>query len=277
VPRNDLIIDVGMHVGEDTRFYLDKGFNVVAVEANPDMVRGAEVRFADEIAAGRLRIFEVAIAECRGEIELAIAGESGLASVVADEVRRAEEHGFEFERVPVTAVPFDDILREVGVPYYLKVDIEGMDLACVRALRHFDERPIYVSIESSVTSAETAWGFDNVFAELAELWTLGYRAFNYVNQMRVQQLPSPALEGRARVQLLPSINSSGAFGREVPGRWLTIEQALLRGWGLRVQQEFGGHRGRWASLPPGLLYRGIRSRVLKRPTGFFDLHARWGA
>jgi 16S rRNA A1518/A1519 N6-dimethyltransferase RsmA/KsgA/DIM1 with predicted DNA glycosylase/AP lyase activity len=34
--HKDLIYDVGMHHGEDTEFYLRKGFRVVAFEADPD-------------------------------------------------------------------------------------------------------------------------------------------------------------------------------------------------------------------------------------------------
>lgn len=32
--KSDRIFDIGMHRGEGTRFYLAKGFRVVAVEAN---------------------------------------------------------------------------------------------------------------------------------------------------------------------------------------------------------------------------------------------------
>ena len=32
---DDLIFDVGFHKGEDTEFYLKKGFPVVAADANP--------------------------------------------------------------------------------------------------------------------------------------------------------------------------------------------------------------------------------------------------
>jgi hypothetical protein len=35
-PHEDLIYDIGMHQGEDTEFYLQKGFNVIAFEADPD-------------------------------------------------------------------------------------------------------------------------------------------------------------------------------------------------------------------------------------------------
>ena len=37
----DLIYDVGMHNGADTAFYLAKGFRVVAVEANPELVQAS--------------------------------------------------------------------------------------------------------------------------------------------------------------------------------------------------------------------------------------------
>ena len=36
--HKDLIYDVGMHKGEDTEFYLRKGFRVIAIEADPDLV-----------------------------------------------------------------------------------------------------------------------------------------------------------------------------------------------------------------------------------------------
>ena len=32
-----IIFDIGMHCGEDTDFYLKKGFTVVGVEANPEL------------------------------------------------------------------------------------------------------------------------------------------------------------------------------------------------------------------------------------------------
>ena len=142
-----------------------------------------------------------------------------------------------------------------------------------KALRAFDDRPPYISIESTITSAEPALGFDQIFRN-SQNCGLSVIAVSDVNQLRPQRLPNPPLEGDAMVQPEPGGYSSGAFGLELPGRWLRVEQALLGGWALRIQQELGGHRGRWASLPPGFVYRGVRSRILKHPTGFFDLHAR---
>jgi hypothetical protein len=57
----DLIYDVGLHDGTDTRHYLDSGFRVVAVEANPASVAAAAAQFAEEIADGRLVIVDSAV------------------------------------------------------------------------------------------------------------------------------------------------------------------------------------------------------------------------
>ncbi len=59
----NLIYDVGMHKGEDTLFYLKKGYNVIAFEANPDLVAECRVKFADEIKNNQLVIIEGAIVD----------------------------------------------------------------------------------------------------------------------------------------------------------------------------------------------------------------------
>ena len=52
--QNDLIYDIGMHKGEDTDFYLRKGFSVVAIEANPDLCKECTQKFRRARDSGRL-------------------------------------------------------------------------------------------------------------------------------------------------------------------------------------------------------------------------------
>ena len=59
----DLVYDVGMHMGEDSDYYLKKGFKVVAFEANPDLLAHCKNRFSKEIQTGRLTIVEGAIVD----------------------------------------------------------------------------------------------------------------------------------------------------------------------------------------------------------------------
>ena len=50
-----------MHKGEDTHYYLLKGFDVVAFEADPNLVQFSKRRFKKEIDQKRLIIIEGAI------------------------------------------------------------------------------------------------------------------------------------------------------------------------------------------------------------------------
>ena len=61
-----LIYDIGMHVGQDTEFYLKKGFRVVAVEANPVLADEQRNRFENAISAGQLFLINKGIATQRG-------------------------------------------------------------------------------------------------------------------------------------------------------------------------------------------------------------------
>ena len=61
-----LIYDVGMHNGDDTAFYLAKGHRVIAIEADPALVKQAETRFSAERRSGQLTILKVGIAARSG-------------------------------------------------------------------------------------------------------------------------------------------------------------------------------------------------------------------
>jgi 16S rRNA A1518/A1519 N6-dimethyltransferase RsmA/KsgA/DIM1 with predicted DNA glycosylase/AP lyase activity len=65
--QGDLIFDVGMHLGEDTEFYLKKGFRVVAIEADPLHCSRVAERFAREVAKRQLVILNVAITKLEAD------------------------------------------------------------------------------------------------------------------------------------------------------------------------------------------------------------------
>ena len=48
-----VIFDLGTNDGEDTAFYLKRGFNVVALEANPALCERERQRFRNESSQGR--------------------------------------------------------------------------------------------------------------------------------------------------------------------------------------------------------------------------------
>ena len=81
----ELIIDVGVNDGRDTAFYLHRGFRVVAIDANPEMIAQCAKTFSDAIRAKRLTLLNVGIAPSAGRRTLYFdRREPAVASLNAD-------------------------------------------------------------------------------------------------------------------------------------------------------------------------------------------------
>jgi FkbM family methyltransferase len=160
-----LIIDVGAHNGDDTAYYLNCGYRVVSVEANPVL--------ADELRQ-RFRDFPVCVENvCVGQAD------SETVTFWVNQVNStwssferavAAREGTEAIPVEVPSVQMGTLLKRYGVPHYLKIDIEGMDEECLRSVDPANA-PKYISLEVS-HSGDIIGG----------LQALGYTHFKLVNQ-----------------------------------------------------------------------------------------------
>lgn len=163
----DLIYDVGMNDGNDTAYYLYKGFRVVAIEADPILAARGRERFADEIRQGRLTILDVGIGP---QAEIARFWVNDERSEWSSFVRElACREGTACHSIDVRCVRFGEILGQYGVPFYLKIDIEHNDAYCLEDITVADT-PQYISVEA------------NDLQDLIRLSNLGYNAFKCVNQ-----------------------------------------------------------------------------------------------
>lgn len=218
-----IIFDVGAHKGEDTEFYLKKGFKVVAIEANPILAQNLREKFSEELAKGTLILIESAVADHDGEIEFFLNELSVWGTTHKSWVERNEKMGKRSTSIRVPAVKFTRVIEEYGVPHYLKIDIEGSDMLCVHAFAQTESRPNFISIESSKTS------WRDLLTEFDTFWKMGYRRFKIINQKWVpgQVEPNPPREGVFSNHSFPH-DSSGLFGDDLPGPWLTKRQALTK-------------------------------------------------
>jgi FkbM family methyltransferase len=213
VAEMPLIMDIGMNNGLDSLFYLRKGFRVVAIEANPLLVKKAQFDLASYIASGQLIIEHVGLGEQEGQFNFYINLENDhWSSFVKDYGTR---NGTRYEEISINCIKPQSLFEKYGMPYYLKIDIEGKDINVVRSLHDFTDRPQYISIEENQTYF------------FAELWSLGYRGFKLVDQRNLTQVkcPNPPLEG-IYVDATFDGNTSGPFGKEAPGEWMTFDLAL---------------------------------------------------
>ena len=218
--REDLIFDVGMHLGEDTDFYLKKGFRVVAFEANPAFIQHCEARFSGAVASEKLVIVSGAVAPGTvSSVPFYInLMNTHWGTLNRDWVERNERRGAPSKVIEVPRIEILDYFRRYGVPYYLKIDIEGSDITAVGSLQELDGRPQFISIETNINR------FRCVLEEIELLRALGYRKFKPVQQ---ETLDGTRLVSRARdgslFEHVFEHGASGPFGDDLPGEWFDYD------------------------------------------------------
>ncbi|MDH5188963.1 MAG: FkbM family methyltransferase [Rhodospirillaceae bacterium] len=216
---NNLIFDLGFHFGEDTDFYLAKGFDVVAVEANPYLIDNGRKKYSTEIKNGKLTLLHNAISSAAGKESFYIHPNKTEWSSCLKEM--AESDGSSAEKVSVDAVNILQLTEEYGVPYYMKVDVEGCDVIVASQLSSLNKKPLYVSFETSKKD------YADIFSYLH---ASGYDEFQLVNQINNEFRPMPeaSMEGNS-IDYKFGTYSSGFFGKDLPGdRWLTYDEALTQ-------------------------------------------------
>lgn len=216
---NNLIFDLGYHNGDDTQYYLAKGYNVVAIEANPYLAAEGEIRFAQEIEAGRLRLINKAISSVTGKIEFYLHQTNSDWSSCYKEIVKSD--GSEPETVIVEAVSLHQLYQQFGVPYYVKVDLEGCDVYTAQQVFEYKKKPAFISFETSKRD------YAGIFSYL---YVSGFKKFQLVNQL-LHQHRSAKLQGHMGEQTNYEFTkySSGLFGDDLPAdKWLTFDEALSR-------------------------------------------------
>ncbi len=198
-----MIFDLGLNDGEDTAFYLKRGFNVVALEANPVLCENVLRRFDSDIGKGHLQVLNVAISDRSGSAKFYVNLENDHWSSL--DSTWAGRDGSTFKETTVECVTLRELFAQFGVPYYLKIDVEGADRTVLEQLRGSEVLPLFVSVE------DCRLGFDYMRIMAA----CGYNAFKLLDQSTVPQLKDP------ETGHVFAAGSTGPFGDDLPGQWLT--------------------------------------------------------
>jgi FkbM family methyltransferase len=252
MPRNDLIFDVGANNGDDTAAYLGRGYNVVAVEANPSLCLDLRARFQHELGLGRLTLAEGAIAECPGEtITLYInSADSEWGTTVPSYARQGEALRGTIQTISVPTLTILSLVEQFGVPHYLKIDIEGADILCLRGLVGQPDVPTYVSIErpKSISGQREV---------LELLRKLGYAKFQIIDQTATSDQAHPLLSFKR--------GDTGLFGDELPsGDWINYAGTMWRLAEILLRK---------ALFRPGLMQKLPAVSRFAATGKWFDIHA----
>lgn len=206
---NNLIFDLGFHNGDDTAYYLHKGYDVVAIEANPKLHELGKIRFNKEIGNGKLTLLNLAFNDTiNDKVDFYINPERYDLSTC--DLNKVKYWGVEPITVDVLTISYIDMISMFGVPYYIKCDIEGLDYLLIKQISDkLDNIPEYLSFELS--------RFD-YFKIFSYLYVSGYTKFQLINQLALDKDDDFSF----------TEYSSGKFGKFLSDNWLSFDECLTR-------------------------------------------------
>ncbi|HET9280042.1 MAG TPA: FkbM family methyltransferase [Flavitalea sp.] len=273
-----IVFDLGAHKGEDSDFYLRKGFRVIAVEASEKLYASILDKFRDHPKSADFTIVNYAITEQDDQLITFYENtEKSVWGTVFDtwNARNTKLHSSS-TKTTVKTIRLDTLIKQQLGPTdsieYIKIDIEGADMMALKSLVGINQRPRFISLESEKIS------WPGLMEEFRVLTELGYSKFKIIDQSKIssQQCPYPSKEGEY-IDYKFTTGSSGLFGDELPGEWLSLNDAIKAYKKIFVGYKYFGDYGIFNNklfMKNRYLKKAMRMFNLSFPhVGWYDTHA----
>lgn len=243
-PDDYYVIDVGMHDGKDSEYYLRRGFKVIAFEANPELCKNAVKYFANKGYDDRIDIRNLAISHKPGEALSFFVNRHNSTWSSLDEKLGKRRDGA--EEITVTTCDLGEELSQVfHLIHMVKIDIEGFDAVALQQLLSHPNPPKYVSVENGTLQMITL------------LANAGYDGFKFSNQREVPYQPKPKDQKHGYiVDTSFAKGASGHFGEDIIGGWRNKNEAVILCNALSAAREVAS------------------GNLFAEAIGWFDMHAR---
>ena len=206
--NDEYILDVGMNNGDDTDYYLTKGFCVIAVEANSYLCKIARARFSKAIESKRLIILNAAVSDEIGTCPFYINKDNSHWSSL--DISWAQRNNTRVELNVIDCINMGTILTRYGTPHYIKIDIEGADKIALNQIMQSGYTPRYISVEDCYLGYE----YIKILADS------GFKKFKLSNQANVISSLDVDINYEFKA------GSSGPFGEDLSGFWRSKEEFL---------------------------------------------------
>jgi FkbM family methyltransferase len=172
VRANDLVFDIGAHVGDRTASFLRLGAKVVALEPQPRVFRALRLIHGRNPQA---TLCAQAVGAAAGTLEMFLNTDNPTISTLSHDLIAAAQtaQGWQSQtwdaRHTVQVITLDHLIATHGIPHFVKIDVEGHEAEVLAGLT--TALPL-LSFELTTIQRDVAHDC------IARLATLGEYAFN---------------------------------------------------------------------------------------------------
>jgi FkbM family methyltransferase len=156
--KGAVVFDVGANKGNKTKAFLDMGCKVVCVEPEQKCLGTLHYRFDRNPS---VKIINKGLSDKEGKMTLHIqefrSGYNTLSDKWADSLvnsadERKENTARFIDEYEVDITTLDQVIRQEGKPFYIKIDVEGLELAVLKGL----STPVpFISFEANLPEFKT--------------------------------------------------------------------------------------------------------------------------
>ena len=202
----DLCFDIGAHVGNRVRCWRALGARVIALEPQPDFVRILAALFGND---PDVAIIAQAVGQTPGSATLLTSRRTPTVSTLSPQwaarVGAADSfRGVRWSPGPVVEVTtLDALIARHGEPAFVKVDVEGMELAVLQGL----SQPLNALSFEFLPAA-----MDLAVACIARLAQLGDYSFNWSVGETLRLVAAQWLEPESITQVLAALPAGAGSG-----------------------------------------------------------------
>lgn len=172
---NKLIFDLGCAYLESTHKYLERGYNIVAVDAAEFILKYTNSIYKEFISQGQLVVLNKAIYHTNNQcVKFYLQPKEPVWNSLYQNIAERENDSTVVE---VNTITLGTLIDKYGIPEYCKIDIEGADILALNSLK--DKLPRFISCESECLGKGDT---PEPLAVLNKLHELGYTKFHLEKQ-----------------------------------------------------------------------------------------------
>lgn len=207
--QGKIVYDFGANRGNNIPYYIRQGFRVVAVEANPKLASLIEEKYRHD---DRVIVVNACLVEEQSEGQMKFFVHKSL-----DVLSTSSAVGLnteDYEEIEVIKVTPKYLFDKFGGPFYVKIDIEGLDgpisLATLKAAAGL----AYISVE-----VHSIVPFCNLVA-------YGFSEFKIIEGASVGSGYYDICPTGSAAGYKFSLHDAGPFGEDIPGDWMNADETF---------------------------------------------------